>query len=171
MLHLQDVWKTPIWTLHFCQLGGGVRNPDLTSCGDFTGHALSVGMWRGSWDSSTSGSCFDHPRHFTPSGRSMYISGTHLRNSPKITLTGLNVFISVTRTQCLKRASDVLFACNHNKVPIMGLLRQLPGFDVVYACQHLSQVTLPSGHRDVGGHLEFLLIKKGTRNFIQFVFH
>ncbi len=82
---LRKVQVTLVWTLHFFQLGGGVRNPDLTSCGDFTSRALCVRMWQGSWDSSTSGSCFDLPHPFPPPGRSMYVPGTHQRNSPKIT--------------------------------------------------------------------------------------
>ncbi len=146
-----------VWTLHFCQLGGGVRNPDLTSCGDFTSRALCVRMWQGSWDSSTSGSCFDLPHPYPPPGRSMYVPGTHQRNSPKITPQAWTSSPCryVPHTCSVKLWHRIWSATLW--FPPSGL-RRVPfwcGF-----CQRLLRVPHPSEDRRWWSLAEFLLVKE-----------
>lgn len=131
LMYLSNVQATSVWTLHFCQFGGGVRNPDLTSCGIFTSHALCVRMWQGSWDSSTSGSCFDLPHPFPPPGRSTYVPGTHLRNSPKIT-PSLNFIPMQLCTSHAQLSSDTSYLVCHTLVSTIRFT-QSSGFDVVFA--------------------------------------
>lgn len=155
---LRKVQATLVWTLHFCQLGGGVRNPDLTSCGDFTSRALCVRMWQGSWDSSTSGSCFDLPHPFPPPGISMHVPGTHLRNSPKITP---QVWTSspcryVPHT-CSVKLWHIVFGLPHSGFhhQVYPEFRFWCGF-----CQRLLQVPHPSEDRRWRSLAEFLLVKE-----------
>ncbi len=157
LMCLRKVQVTLVWTLHFCQLGGGVRNPDLTSCGDFTSRALCVRMWQGSWDSSTSGSCFDLPHPFPPPGRSMYVPGTHQRNSPKITPQAWTSSPCryVPHTCSVKLWHRIWSATLW--FPPSGL-RRVPfwcGF-----CQRLLRVPHPSEDRRWWSLAEFLLVKE-----------